>query len=1178
MNILHASTEPSFLERLRQMLGSAVKADIAVGYLFVSGFDAVVDKIASLQKVRILVGHIDRPTLDEVARGLQQVEAIGARLDADRTVRRSARPALAARAVESVAEGVGRLPQTDDAAAGVRRLADLVAGGTVEIKAYPRGVLHAKAYLCWYDPAHAEPGAAIVGSSNFSLAGFTGNTELNVRVTGDAEMRELGRWFEALWADSVDVSTDVLTELRRSWAVAATPPYHVYLKALYELYREEIDTPELEPGRRGVPELANFQLDAVRRALKMVDQHGGCFVGDVVGLGKTYVGAEIVRQLQFEQPPGRHPLIICPAGLAPMWRTISELFGLGAEIVSMSVIVPPAGAVFDEESGEYLDEPPPEQGVDLLARYPDRGIVLVDEAHNFRNPGTRRYAALSSYLWGSDRKVVLLSATPQNLGPADIYHQLRLFLDDLDHGLPLEPQSLEQYFAAIQAWYQWEVEATNWQQDHLRWQAEYAGRRPGRAVPPPPAAPVQPGVPFAQIQEVLGPVFLRRRRKDIRELYGDDVEVGGRRVQFPDPVLENLTYRLDKVYDQAAPLDDIVRRLDRHKGARYLASEYLTPAARREPVYRDLVRARNRVARLMRFLLFKRLESSVAAFRSTLDVLVRSNRNFRSALEVGIVAIGQTATAMLAGEDLDMEILLDRLQAEEDRRNAAGLPRARLVHPADDFDVARWLRDLDEDYGILETLAADVARVTPDSDDKLEALKTFLGRSDVAAGKVLIFSEAAATVEYLYGQLNPGGADHTIERLSGSNRDRIQSVVGRFAPTSGLLPGHIVRGDEIRILIATDVISEGQNLQDCNRVLNYDLHWNPVRLIQRFGRVDRIGTTHDTIYLHNTWPDTGVDAQLSLTERLKVRIQAFHDFIGLDAALLSSSERINEGAMYRIYEQQRLPEQDELLDEVASFQRGITLLQRIQHDDPALWETIVKLPDGIRSALAVHRPAPEDEAVAFFQASFEDREVQLPMMMPTQQEGIRSPREEPRAGETVVLLKHADRALMYAVDERLRTRQITPGQFIQAVECEPDTPRARLPEDTNGRVMAAYHAARQDARSRLGRARRPTSDTRLRRYLSRALRLARDSARDDSEELRRIGILQQIFLDHLPRNVLQDLEEVRRMQIEGASLIRRLEAMRSRYRLNPPDADESAAEPADAEVVRIVCSDGLVEG
>ena len=1174
MNILHASTDPAFLERLRQMLGSSVRADIAVGYLFVSGFEAVADKLEPLQKVRILVGHIDRPTLDEVARGLQQAEAIGARLEADGTVRRSDRPALAARAVESVALGVGRLPQTETSAAGIRRLADLVADGTIEIKAYPRGVLHAKAYLCWYDPAHAEPGAAIVGSSNFSLAGFTGNTELNVRVTGDAEMAELGRWFDALWADSVDVSNDVLIELKRSWAVAATPPYHVYLKALYELYKEEIDTPELEPGRRGVPELANFQLDAVRRALKMVDQHGGCFVGDVVGLGKTYIGAEIVRQLQFEQPPGSHPLIICPAGLIPMWRSVSELFGLGAEIVSMSIIVPPAGAVFDEESGEYLDEQPPERGVDLLARYPERGVVLVDEAHNFRNPDTRRYIALSNYLDASDRKVVLLSATPQNLGPADIYHQLRLFLDEFDHGLPLEPQSLLEYFKAIQAWYQYDLDLAYWQQERLRWQEARSRPKSGRPVPPPPA-PAQPNLPFAQVQEVLGPVFLRRRRKDIRDLYGEDVEVGGKKVRFPEPVLDNLTYRLDKVYAQAAPLDDIVARLDQHRGARYLASEYLTPAARKEPKYRDLVRARNRVARLMRFLLFKRLESSVAAFRSTLYVLIQSNRNFRAALDAGFVPVGQTATSMLAGADVDVEALLERLEVEEQRRNELGLPRAQLVHPTSDFNLTRWLRDLDADHAVLVTLAADVARVTPASDDKLLALRDFLARPDVAAGKVLIFSEAAATVDYLYEQLNPAGADSEIEHLSGSNRERIQSIVGRFAPTSGLLPGRTTHGPEIRVLIATDVISEGQNLQDCNRVLNYDLHWNPVRLIQRFGRVDRIGTEHDTIYLHNTWPDTGVDAQLSLTERLAKRIQSFHDFIGLDAALLSPSERLNDGAMYRIYDQKRLPEQDDLLDEVASFQRGITLLQRIQRDDPGLWDTIVKLPDGIRAALAVRPPAADDMVLVNFQASF-DRDVQLPLTTPRAEEGIHSPREEPRPGETVVLLKHADRPLMYAVDDRLRPRQITPGQLIQAVECPPDTPRAHLPDDTNGRVMAAYEAARRDARSRLGRARRPTSDTRLRRYLVRALRLARDAAAGDQEELRRISVLQQIFPDHIPRNVTQDLEEIRRMQIEGSSLIRRLEAMRSRYRLNPPDADESTAEPADAEVVRIVCSDALV--
>lgn len=362
--------------------------------------------------------------------------------------------------------------------------------------------------------------------------------------------------------------------------------------------------------------MADFQLDAVRRGLRMIDVHGGCFIGDVVGLGKTYIGAELARQLQFGEPPGRYPLIICPAGLKPMWETVSERFGLGAAVVSMSAIAPPAAAKFDDESGEYVDGADDEAaggGIDLAATYPNRGVVLVDEAHNFRTPGTRRYQALFDYLWGGDHKAILLSATPQNLGPADIYHQLRLFLDDLDHGLNLEPLHLQEYFSAMQKWYAYRTELENWRVDYAQWQFESATKRGKKTAPPP--TPAQPSVPYATIEQVLNPVFLRRRRKDIKELYGDDIEVAGKKVQFPRPLLENLSYRLDKVYARAGSLNDIQDRLKRHRGARYLAVEYLRPKAREKAEYRDLLRARNRVARLMRHLLFKRLESSVEAFR-----------------------------------------------------------------------------------------------------------------------------------------------------------------------------------------------------------------------------------------------------------------------------------------------------------------------------------------------------------------------------------------------------------------------------------------------------------------------------------------------------------------------------------------------------------------------------------
>ncbi|HLZ28945.1 MAG TPA: helicase-related protein [Chloroflexota bacterium] len=1175
MNILHATTAPPMLERLKQMLASAHKADIAVGYLFVSGFGAVAEELAKLEKVRVLVGRIDRQTLEQVARGLQQAEALRARLDSEDLIKRSQRQGLGAEAVRTIAEGVSRLPQTDEAQFGVKRMCDLVASEQLEIRSYPKATMHAKAYLCWYK-GHAEKGSAIVGSSNFSLSGFEGNTELNVRVTGDAEMEALGGWFEGLWADSVDVSTDVLVELRRSWALDNTPPYHVYLKALYELYQDELDAPELKPKSRQAPELANFQLDAVRRALLMIELHGGCFIGDVVGLGKTYVGAEIVRQLQFTEPRGRNPIIVCPAGLKPMWEVVNERFGLGAAVISMSAIVPPPMAQFDEEAGVYIDadfEGGP--GIDLLATYPNRGVVLVDEAHNFRNEAARRYQALSRYLQEGEHKVVLLSATPQNLGPADIYHQLRLFLDDLDHGIDLEPLHLRDYFRAVQQWYQYRLELENWEADYRRWQAEASKAR--AKISPAPRQPERPSTPKATIEEVLNPVFIRRRRKDIRELYGDAAEVNGKRVQFPEPKLENVPYLLDKVYAKAGKFTDIQAALKKHQGARYLPVDYLRPAARTKPQYRDLLRARNRIASLMRHLLFKRLESSVAAFRATLDVLIRSNVHFRDALESGFVPIGQTATQLLSGEQFDVDELLVRLEKEEQRRAAAGERRAQLVHPTTDFDLVKWLADLDSDRTVLETLRVAVDRVTPKDDDKLQAIKAYLKRPEVAGDKVLIFSEAEATVNYLYEQLNPGGKDPSIEHLSGSNRENIQAVIKRFAPSANLRDRERLPGPEIRVLIATDVISEGQNLQDCNRVLNYDLHWNPVRLIQRFGRVDRIGTTHEVIYLNNTWPDLQVDAELSLTERLINRIQAFHDFIGLDMQLLSKTERINPNAMYRIYEQQRLPDQDDVLEEVAGHQRGIALLQRLQQEDPDLWAIITKLPDGIRSALATRTSASEERALVSFQEAFEGTTVQYPLGSPRLESGIEpTPFDVPEPRETVVLFKHGERSIAYAVGSELRPRSISLGQLISAMECERTTPAAVLAPDTNQRVHAAYEATRRDAEARLGRDRRPGSDTQLRRYLSRELRAERERHSEDADELGRIGLLQQIFLDYLPPPVVSELEEVRRMTLTGASLVRRLEALRDRYRLNPSEPDEQATAGAEPAVVRIVCSDGLV--
>ena len=1158
MTILHATTDPDLLTRLKQMLGSANRADIAVGYFFVSGFGTVADELSRLGKVRILVGRTDRQTLEAVALGLQQQDALRARLNADSTVQRSQREVLSHDAVNEIATGVSVLPQTEDSQQSVAKLRDMIGAGFLEIRAYPKELLHAKAYLCWYD-SHAEPGAAIVGSSNFTLAGFTGNTELNVRVTGDAEMAELSRWFDALWADSVDITEALTVELDRSWAIARTPPYHVYLKALYELYGSGVsEDPDL-PLPTGPVDLANFQVDAVRWGLNTIDRYGGCYIGDVVGLGKTFIGAELLRQLKQSYPRDGNPLIICPAGLVPMWQHVNEQYDLGAVVVSQSVIAPPAGVDFDEELGRYVDADTDTRGVVLAEDYPYRGAVLVDEAHNFRNIN-RRSEGLRNYLENSDHKVVLLSATPQNLGPRDIYRQLRLFLDETQHGLTIEPVSLEDYFRSAELWHGYRMEQEDYRARRSQW------RRGGRQGPEP-EPPSTPRTPRASVEEVLTPVFIRRRRRDLRELYGDTATINGQPVRFPNPMLDNLEYKLDRVYAKSGPFDQLQNLLRQHLASRYRATDYLTDEATRKDEYRDLLRAKGRIAGLIRALVLKRLESSVEAFRSTVNALIGSNRNFREALEAGYVPIGDTATRMLAGSEFDAADLLEVLRREERKDR-----RTTLVHSTGDFDADGWLNDLDEDYETLSDIKERIKDIGPDDDDKLHSLNRFLSRPEVKQGKALIFSESETTINYLFEQLNPGGKHADIAKLSGSvSREGAANIVRRFSPISNLASPR----DEIRILLATDVVSEGQNLQDCARVLNYDLHWNPVRLIQRFGRVDRIGSTHSDIFLHNMWPDLEVDEELALTDRLNNRIQMFHDLIGLDNRLLSDAERVNNEIMYRIYEGKELPELDDELDEVSAGQRAQSLLQRIQRDDPELWQTVIGLPDGIRSALRAHTVSAsveDSQDYDFVQAPMPLEGAQMPM---TTSEGpAPSPFDPPAAGETLVLLAAGEVKGCYAVGSDLLPRQITPAQFVAAAECEVDTQPKPTPEDTNQRVMAAFGEFQRDTARRLGSLRR-RSDTMNRRYLSRQLNLAIEEATSEDGDAQSVETLRRIFLGDLPSAAESQLTEIRSMQITGAALLTRLRALRERYRLNPPEQFDNAV--PTPRIVRIVCSDGLVE-
>ena len=752
--------------------------------------------------------------------------------------------------------------------------------------------------------------------------------------------------------------------------------------------------------------------------------------------------------------------------------------------------------------------------------------MLVDEAHGFRNDN-QRSRGLRDYLERGDHKVILLSATPQNLGPRDIYRQVSLFMDEIDHGLPIEPLALEDYFTSAARWQEYRADADAYGQEL----AEYL-KNGGEGSRP--VEPSRPDTPPADIAEVLTPIFIRRRRKDITELYGDTATIRGEPISFPEPRLENLEYRLDRVYTKAGDFTDLLRTLGQYKAVRYNPTEYLKPEHHNSQEYAGLFRARGRIAGMIRHLLLKRMESSIAAFHSTLESLINSNQNFRAALESGYVPVGSVATRLLAGQNFDPQEALDILGQEETRH------RRQHTFNADDFDVERWTEDLDNDYSILWDLADRVSDISPADDDKLETLKAFLKRPEVAGEKLLIFSEAETTVDYLHRELNPRGEDKTIDHLSGSRRDVAVGIIRRFAPNANPAGSQPLRGPDIRVLIATDVVSEGQNLQDCARVLNYDLHWNPVRLIQRFGRVDRIGSPHDQIHLHNMLPDMELDQTLGLTDRLGDRIQAMHDIIGLDNKVLSESEKLNPTGIGKIYDERTLPELYDEFDELTANQRAISLLQRIRDTEPDVWKTITGLPDGIRSALTTQGNTPA---------------------------GI----DQPKAEESIVMMATTDTVRCYSVGDDLAPRPVRPAQFVSAAECSPGTPPQPLPSNTNRRVNAASELFQQDLSRILGSNRRRTAgNLRNRQFIRRQL----NGVPEEIATPQRVDTLRRVFTEDLPTVVENEISELRRLNIGGRELVLRLELLQERYRLNPADqADEIAL---GYQTTRIVCSDGLL--
>lgn len=512
------------VDHINRILSSSEAARFAVGYFFLSGFTSIAHRLSGLKELRLLIGNVtNRQTLEQLAEGYRRLDMVAEAAEAQAYPRRTDVKRMAEETAENLRTVVELMDQTDEGETLLKSLVRMVEEGRLKVRVYTKGRLHAKAYIFDYGTVfdkdgkpldRHEKGIAIVGSSNLTLSGVTHNTELNVIVQGNDNHAELVRWFEELWRESQDFNEVLMQEIRQSWAVCPASPYDIYMKTLYTLVKDRLEgegDKELLWDDEITSRLADFQKVAVRQAVQVIRDYGGVFVADVVGLGKSYVGAAIVKH--FERTQHARPLIICPAPLVDMWERYNEVYQLNARVLSM-------GYLREGNNGPLnllLDD----------VKYRDRDFVLIDESHNFRYPNTQRYKIVQAFL-ATGRRCCFLTATPRNKTAWDVYHQIKLFHQDDKTDLPIDPPNLKEYFRLIEI-----------------------GQR--------------------RLPDLLSNILIRRTRNHILRWYGFDADthrpvdpsrfqeylkghrrayvvVGGRHQFFPKRELETVQYSIEDTY------------------------------------------------------------------------------------------------------------------------------------------------------------------------------------------------------------------------------------------------------------------------------------------------------------------------------------------------------------------------------------------------------------------------------------------------------------------------------------------------------------------------------------------------------------------------------------------------------------------------------------------------------
>lgn len=968
----------TLLDRFNATLKHTQFFDVLVGYFRTSGFRLMADALESVDHIRILVGlNVDRNTFELL--DSQQGQMV---MDFDQTRRTSNETREAFR--EAVSAEITQAPDDHGTEVSVNKFIEFIQAGKLQLKAHPSQKIHAKVYIHrnrGYPDDYPDFGRIITGSSNFSFSGLQGNYEFNVELKQRTDVDYALAKFEELWAEAVDVSEQYVETVRRNtWLNDEIEPWHLYLKLLYEYFQEEINADAIEEDfylPDGFMNLA-YQRQAVRDAQRTLDQYGGVFLADVVGLGKTYISAMLAQQLTG------HKLVICPPVLVKYWRDTFRDFGVRS---------------FRVESLGKLEHI-------LRGGYRQYTHVFIDEAHRFRNERTQRYEQLAQICAG--KKVILVSATPFNNTIDDIFSQIKLFQPPRNSIIP-GVRNLEAFF----------TERSSLIRKMDREDPDYL--------------PTVKRVAAEVRDHVLNHVMVRRTRTVVTRHYADDIERQG--LTFPDIAdPQRLIYEFNPTIE--AVFESTIRKLEGFRYTRYTPLLYL-----RRGISGQLEQGQRNVGAFMRMMLVKRLESSFHAFRQTLGRFIHSYERFIRMVEEGTVYIGAANILDL----LDMDDTA-RLMAMVEEGDVEAYDSADFVNTFDD--------NLISDLLLLREIRDDWERVV--DDPKLGTLIEALQRDGVLGKeRVIVFTESAETGHYLFEQINAQFPEQVLFYSSGGGHVGSQTMgnsVAREMILSNFDPRAEQQSNQIRVLISTDVLAEGINLQKSPVVINYDLPWNPTRVLQRVGRVNRVGTQHDLVYIFNFFPTDQSDVHLGLEANITAKIQAFHDMLGEDARYLTENEQISDHEFgSQLY--QRLNRRETYLGDEENERSELEylgLIRQIRDEQPELFAQLKRMPKKARAGW--------------------QRGAQSTQLTGTQ---------------TVTFFRQGRIKKFFAADNS-ESRELTFFEAVDALACEPDTAKEQIMPDfyeqlAHNKVQFALMLANDEEDAQVGGS---TFERRLRRYLN----------------------------------------------------------------------------------------------